>query len=219
MRLILILVLTFVAHAAHADLAQHAAHATQSPDSLFFKILRHTQAFEFAKDATEMVESSEVIVRGAIVEVQEGRHLIRIKNGSTQAKLALFKFEVVAVLKGDVGQYVYFEYPIGGADISILDEHKSTNEMLIFLRLPGWRMDTLSDVNGIQDNGLVIYELNQHSGLIVEFPKGPETPLDMNAEPIFLGTTLAQIETQVAAALSEGVPHALEGLNMPSVKK
>ncbi|MDT8399924.1 MAG: hypothetical protein RQ899_15065 [Pseudomonadales bacterium] len=163
----------------------------------------------------EAVDVSEVIVRGYIDSVSDGR-FIRYRNAPVipPMQTSLIKIEVSKVLKGNPGKYVYFEYATGG-NARELDDNKYPGEILVFLR-PDDRSESSylieNSANGLMHEVDKLYRLTLQSRLFIMeadvhgrkmlFSPLSEEGAALLSSPAKLDT-FEDIEREVAAAMAE----------------
>lgn len=137
----------------------------------FFQILiSASRSFSMPITFRESVERSELIVRGYIDTVAEGRALSR-KGSRRVATIhtSLMKIRVTKVLKGDAGEYVYIEYSTGGYSSEAIDKVRYTEEMVFFLREGGRYVESAYSIVdspiGLMHEVSTLYSLVRDTGL------------------------------------------------------
>ncbi|MDT8397272.1 MAG: hypothetical protein RQ899_01490 [Pseudomonadales bacterium] len=219
------IILVFIASAAGSLYAQEEkhsapdqpAHEQQVSDTVSVLDPKEYSLFDLMKLASradqetltvaEMYEESTVIVRGYIDSITDGRSIQykKIAKVALPWETALIKIEVSKVIKGEVGDYVYFEYVRGGIPAELMDRAKYTGEIMIFLRDPGWGKETYDFTDS--DKGKMkevdhLYTLTQDSAFFIEALddllltlKQPLADVENeDVDPVFTGSSFDGLE-------------------------
>lgn len=191
---------TVLAHGSHYDAPDHH-------DEPLFQAMGTTDFLEIPLSPIEAVEASEVIVRGTIESITEGRTLESPNGYSFPMHTLLFKLKVKKVLKGEVGEYVYFEYLFAPGAAKDLNKRKYKRDILVMLRHPGWEKGYYTIVNsedGLMDEVDVLYTLTTQRGLFHEKKVNDKlrvaAPL-VGGDPMLPGATLQQLEKGITASM------------------
>lgn len=176
-------------------------------DEPLFQALGFTHLNEVQLSTFEAIQVSDIIVRGKIVSITEGRTIQNLNGYSSPINTALIKLEVSSTLKGKPGKFVYFEYIVGGMPASYLDERKYEEDMLVLLRTTTWPesdyriTDSPSGLMGEVDT---LYQLTTQRGLMIEKHSDEgisiDQPLD-DGDPLFLGQSFDSLGKEIPALL------------------
>ncbi len=224
MRTIIAIVIGFFINLCYGhETSSEPHHHKQHP---LFEVMNLISFKEVPMTPTEVLETSEVIVRGHIVSVTEGR-IVENNNGySRPINTALFKIEVSKVIKGDIGKFVYFEYIRGGLPAETMDKRKYTEDILFFLRQPTWDKATYTfhnSPNGLMNEVDTLYTLTTQRGLLIEEEAGGHKtiaqPLN-HGDPLLPGNSFGDIEREIPTLESgESYGFDFKGINKDQMKK
>jgi len=200
----LVLILSLFVTAPYA-LGQNDSNSSEELHP-FFKAMNFTQRLELPMSSRVKINLSDVIVRGEIDSVTEGRILAHPEDGLMGPRhTAVIKVKVIKAIKGDVGEYVYFEYSIGGIPAEYYSERIYKEPILLMLmeiKLDDAYTTITHSPNGLMHEVDTLYELTSQSSLMF-VRKSTDSdigeighPLDEHAED-FGGMTLSETERLV----------------------
>ena len=160
--------------------------------------------------ATEMTNHSEVIVRGFLSAVRDGRVADFATGPSNPTQMAVIEVTVTETIKGPEGRdHVYFEYVRGGATPERIGAHLPVDELLLFLNKPQW--DTKTYRFDEPDRGLpageTLYSLVTQQSMLMESEGVVSQPLEpgppgSNAQ-LFGRISLDEAEAQIRALVTD----------------
>lgn len=121
----------------------------------------------------EMAEASVAIVQGKVASISPGRELYHIDDlpNTPPIKTAIIEVDVDRVIKGDVGERVYFEYVVGGVPADILDEARYQGDVMIFLKNNAWSEEFYTIIDAVDrrvDKAIMLYSLTRDSAFFIE---------------------------------------------------
>ena len=160
------------------------------------------------------IEISEVIVRGTIDSISEGRSLYHNNEFSHPIHMILIKFRVSKSLKGpcETDGFVYFEYMAAGIPMDHINKNKYRNEIIVLLKTPGWDKSSYTMIEsseGMMGEVDTLYELTTQRGLLIEEHAEIEKTTNITqpleeTEPLFIGQYFQHLEEEIPALSTGG---------------
>jgi hypothetical protein len=165
----------------------------------FFRLIRLTSATPIPRTPAQMVSDSEVIVRGHLTGVSDGRVVDFKEGASNPMHMAVFAIAVDHVVKGPPLEVVYVEYIRGGVAVASYEEALPHNLPMLFLLRASENFPEAIYKFDFNDRGLPSGEslrtFSRPAGMITETKSGMQYPLaDESNEQLFLGGTLMEVE-------------------------
>jgi len=179
-----------------------------SSDRTLFDYMNNLRADYVPLSAKEMVDDSDVIARGHITAVRDGRVVDNANGPSLPIRMAVVEITVTEVVKGQEDDAVYFEHIRGGSSPEEMAEHLPVEEVLVFLIPPRW--DTTTHKFEYQDRGLPageqLYVLRTQQALLMEADGVVVQPLEHGPPgsdaQMFDSTSLNDVDAQVRALMT-----------------
>lgn len=189
---------------------QHSSSSVNGEYPLF-QAMSLTSLNEVPLSTVEAIEASDAIVRGHIVSITDGRLIEHVNGFSHPIKTALIKAQVSKVLKGEVGEFVYFEYVVGGIPAQYMNERKYTEDMLLLLTKPTWSESAYrftDSPTGLMGEVDTLYRLTTQRGLLIEEStdggKRIIQPLAEGGDPLFIGQSFSDLGLEIPALNAGG---------------
>lgn len=157
----------------------------------------------------EYIQMSDVIVQGHIESITQGRILRRPDGRKGGFSMALIKFKVSETLKGNPGEYVYFEWLKGGMPAEKMRKNRYTQQMIIMLGPPDFGSDYYRIDNSkyaLRSEVDKVYSLVTERALFIHDEDRVYAPLGQDSDPLIEGDDLGDISVQINSLLNFGPP-------------
>jgi hypothetical protein len=170
-RIIFVASVLVLSAVSHADEAGEVSIGDRSYS--FFDLLKFSHADQSPLTPREMAEASVAIVQGKVASISPGRELYHIDDlpNTPPLKTAIIEIDVGRVIKGDVGDRVYFEYVVGGIPADILDKARYQGDVMIFLKENAWSDEFYTIIDSVDrqvDQAVTLYSLTRDSAFFIE---------------------------------------------------